>query len=441
MSKKAVRGPVLTFTRDPFYHDPEDSYIHIEDGLIVIEDGRFESVGPFSPEAARGLSVEHYREALICPGFIDCHLHYPQTQMIGAFGEELIEWLNTYTFVAEQDFADPEHAARVARVFLAELMGCGTTTTAVYCTVHPQSVEAFFEASSRLGARMIAGKVLMDRNAPPALLDDPDRAYEDSSRLIERWHGRGRQLYAVTPRFAPTSTPAQLEVAARLWRENPGTYLQTHLSENQGELAWVKELFPEEDRYLEVYEKYGLVGPRSIYGHCVHLEEPDFRDFNRLGASMAHCPTSNLFLGSGLFKLFEAKKAERPVKVGLATDVGGGTSFSLLQTLNEAYKTARMLKTRLDSIKAFYLATRGGAEALDLADKIGSIAPGLEADFLVLDLKSTSLMEFRMGYASSLAEKLFVLMTLGDDRAIGATYVAGEKVSVSGTGLTNQAIY
>ncbi|MDL2226846.1 guanine deaminase [Deltaproteobacteria bacterium OttesenSCG-928-M10] len=429
MNKTAIRGPVLTFTKDPFFHKPEDSYLFIEDALVEIQDGRFTRVEPYDPQTAEGIRLDaHYRDAVICPGFIDCHVHYPQTQMIGAYGEELLEWLNTYTFVAEQDFADRSHAEKTARMFLGELLRGGTTTASVFCTVHPQSVEAFFQTSAELGARMIAGKVMMDRNAPAALLDKPQSGYEDSRRLIEKWHDQGRQLYAVTPRFAPTSTPEQLAAAARLWREYPGTYLQTHLSENLGELAWVKELFPEQERYLEVYEKYGLLGPRSVFGHCIHIDERDFNDFNRQGAAMAHCPTSNLFLGSGFFKLAEAKKAGRPVRVGLGTDVGGGTSLSMLETLNEAYKVARMNGRPLNSIEGFYLATRGGAEALDLADRIGSIAPGYEADFVVLDLKATPLMEFRQGYAKTLAEKLFVLMTIGDDRAVKATYLAGRKV-------------
>jgi len=428
MSKSAIRGAVLTFTADPFYNNPAESYQYLEDALVIMDNGHIESVSVYSPQAAEGLTVEHFPEAIICPGFVDCHLHYPQTQMIGAFGEQLIEWLNTYTFVAEQDFASLSHAQRVAKVFLAELLRCGTTTASVYCTVHPQSVEAFFETSSELNTRMIAGKVLMDRNAPEALLDNAETAYADSLRLLEKWHGHGRQLYAVTPRFAPTSTPEELRAAARLWYEHPGTYMQTHLSENMGELAWVQELFPECGRYLDVYKKFNLFGPRSVWGHCIHIGEEDFADFNDSGAAMAHCPTSNLFLGSGFFKLYEAKKADRPVKVGLGTDVGGGTSFSILQTLNEAYKVAQMNQTRLNSIQGFYLATRGGAEALDLADSIGSVAPGFEADLVVLDLKATPLMEFRMEFAKTLAEKLFVLMTIGDDRAVRATYVAGRKV-------------
>ncbi|MDR2946766.1 MAG: guanine deaminase [Candidatus Adiutrix sp.] len=428
MTKTAIRGAVLTFTADPSYSDPDTSYQYIEDALVVMADGLIESVGEYRPEAAQDLDVTHYPNALICPGFVDCHIHYPQTQMIGAYGKQLLEWLNTYTFAAEQDFADLGHAQRVAKVFLNELLRNGVTTAAVYCTVHPQSVEAFFERSEALSTRMIAGKVMMDCNAPPALLDTAETGYADSLRLLEKWHGRGRQLYAVTPRFAPTSTSGQLRAAARLWREHPGTYMQTHLSENQGELAWVQELFPESARYLQVYNDYGLLGERSIFGHCIHIGEDDFADFHRHGAAMAHCPTSNLFLGSGFFKLHEAKKPSRPVKVGLGADVGAGTSFSMLQTLGEAYKVAQTHQTGLTALQGFYLATKGGAEALSLDGKIGQIAPGFEADLAILDLKATPLIEFRMGFARTLPEKLFVLMTLGDDRAVRATYVAGKAV-------------
>lgn len=428
MNRTAIRGEAVTFAGDPFFQPESEAFVHIEDALIIMSGGLIESVGPYDRQKAEGLAVEHFRDALICPGFIDCHTHYPQTRVIGAFGEELIQWLKTCAFVAEQDFADPEHARRAAKVFLGELARCGTTTASVYCTVHPQSVEAFFEASAELGTRMIAGKALMDRNAPAALLDTAAGGYEDSLRLMEKWHNRGRQLYAVTPRFAPTSTPEQLKSAARLRREYPGVYLQTHLSENVDELRWVKALFPNSKSYLDVYGSFGLVGPRSVFGHCIHLAEDDFSAFHRSGAAMAHCPTSNLFLGSGLFKLFEAKKNARPVKVGLGTDVGAGTSFSMLQTLGEAYKIARMNQTGLDALRGFYLITRGGAEALDLADRVGSLAPGYEADLIVLDLKATPLLEFRMEFARTPAEKLFVLMTVGDDRAVRATFVAGRKV-------------
>lgn len=424
----AIRSAVLSFHQDPFLVDPDQAFTYLDDGLILIEGGRILSVQAYTPAAAQGLPVTTYPDAIVCAGFIDCHVHYPQTQMIGAYGEQLLEWLQKYTFVAEQDFADKAHADAVAELFLQELLRAGTTTAAVYCTVHPQSVDAFFEASERLNTRMIAGKVLMDRHAPPELLDTVESGIRDSRALLEKWHGRGRQLYCVTPRFAASSTQAQLEAAGQLWREHPGTYMQTHLCENVGEIEWVASLFPERDSYLDVYHQAGLTGPRAIFGHAVHLSETDFDCCSRTGSALAHCPTSNLFLGSGLFKMFQARRADRPVRVGLGTDIGAGTSFSQLQSLNEAYKIARLNHTQLTAIHAFYLATRGGAQALYLEDSLGSVAPGYDADLVVLDLHATPLIAFRMRHASSLAEKLFVLMTLGDDRAVRATYVAGQCV-------------
>ncbi|MCX5496168.1 guanine deaminase [Kaistia dalseonensis] len=431
MTMQAIRGAAITFKADPFRHDWTEAVNHIPDALITIEDGVIVAVGP----AAEGLAtlgadvpVTHYPDAIICPGFIDAHVHYPQVQMIGAFGEQLLEWLEKYTFVAEQDFADAGHAETVAGVFLRELLRAGTTTAAVYCTVHPHSVDAFFAESSRFNTRMIAGKVMMDRNAPEALRDTVESGYHDSKALIEKWHGKGRQLYCITPRFAPSSSEAQLEAAGRLWREHPGTYVQSHLCENLGEVAWVRELFPERSSYIDVYDHAGLTGPRAIFGHAVHMDEEDFACCHRTGSALAHCPTSNLFLGSGLFKMFEAKRADRPVHVALGTDVGGGTSLSQLQSLNEAYKVAKLGGGTLTPAQGLYLATRGGAEALRLDDRIGSIEPGYEADLIVLDLKATPLMQFRQAYCRDLMETLFVLMTLGDDRAIRATYIAGAPV-------------
>ncbi len=369
-----------------------------------------------------------YPDAILCPGFIDGHVHYPQLEMIAGFGEHLLGWLDAYTFPAEQHFADRAHAERVASVFLRELLRAGTTTAAVYCTVHPQSADTFFAELARFNTRMIAGKVMMDRNAPAALRDTAASGYCESRTLIERWHGRGRQLYCVTPRFAATSSGAQLEAAARLWREHPGTYMQTHLAEDTGEVAWVRELFPDRSSYLDVYDHAGLTGPRSVFGHALHVGEHDFACCHETGSALAHCPTSNLFLGSGLFRAFEAKRADRPVRVCVGTDVGGGTSLSQLQTLNEAYKVSAMAGTKLSAAHAFYLATRGGAEALYLDDRIGSLEPGFEADIIVLDLAATPLIRFRSEFCRTLAERLFVLMMLGDDRAVRATYVAGELV-------------
>jgi guanine deaminase len=313
----------------------------------------------------------------------------------------------------------------VARVFLRECLRAGTTTASVYCTVHPESVDAFFEESAALNTRMLAGKVLMDRNAPPALTDTAQRGYDESKALIARWHGRGRQLYCVTPRFAASSTHEQMLMAGQLWAEHPGTWLQSHVAETREEVAWIRKLFPERAGYLDVYDHYGQLGPRAIYGHGIWLTEHELHRCHDTGTAIAHCPTSNHFLGSGLFNLRNALRKQRPIRVGLATDLGAGTSFSMLQTLNGAYKTAQLRGASLSGPEGFYLATRGSARALYLDDRIGSLAPGMEADVIVLDLKSTPAIEFRMRACQSLEEALFVQMTLGDDRAVDSTYVAG----------------
>lgn len=431
MITKILRGQALTFKADPFIVGDDKSYHYESDALVIIEDGIIKSFGSYAslkdliPD---GSEVTDYKNSLILPGFIDTHVHFPQTQIIGAYGKQLLDWLNNYTFVAEQQFSDKKHATEVAKVFIRESLRAGTTTSTVFCTVHPQSVDALFEEAEKLNLRMVAGKVLMDRNAPPALLDTAQRAYDESKTLIKKWHGKKRLSYAITPRFAPTSTPEQLQLAGQLWKEHPGTFMQTHISENLGEIAWVKELFPERSDYLDVYDHYGLLGERSLYAHGVHLTESEWARMHKCGAAVCHCSTSNQFLGSGLFSFEKAKDKSRPVKTGLGTDIGAGTSFSHLQTMNESYKVAQLSGYSLSSLRAFYLATRGGAESLYMEDKVGSIAPGMEADLVVLDLKSTPLMDFRMGYCKDIVEVLFILMTLGDDRATQAVYVAGEKV-------------
>ena len=428
----AIRGPALTYTGDPFQSGLEATMVYEPDAIVAMAGGKIAHFGPARAVRAKlpqGTKVvDCGRDALITAGFIDAHVHYPQTGIIGAFGTQLLDWLNRYTFVAEQRFADKRHARAVARVFLGECLRNGVTTAAVFCTVHPQSADAFFEEAGKLGLRMIAGKVLMDRNAPAALRDTAQAAYDDSKALAAKWHGRGRLIYAVTPRFAATSTPAQLEAAGALKRELRDAFVQSHISENLAEVAWVKELFPERNGYLDVYEHYGLLGQRTIYGHGIHLTEAELARMHESGTAIAHCPTSNFFLGSGCFDIGRATRAERPVRVGLATDVGGGTTLSILQTLNEAYKAAQMNGHALSAGHAFYLATRGSARALYLEDRIGSLAPGMEADLVVLDLKSTPLIAFRMKHAADLAEALFIQMTLGDDRAVRATYVAGKRV-------------
>jgi guanine deaminase len=426
----AIRGPVLTYTGDAFRDGLESTMRYERDAIIAMADGRITHFGPANQVRAElpGDTVvkEYGADTLILAGFIDCHVHYPQTQIIGAYGGELIEWLNKYTFIAEQQFADPEHARAVARVFLKECLRAGTTSAAVYCTVYPQSVDAFFEEAQKLGMRMIAGKVLMDRNAPEALTDTPQRGYDESRALIGKWHGKGRLLYGVTPRFAASSTREQLEMAGALWSEHPGTYLQSHVSENRAEVSWVKELYPERSGYLDVYDHYGLLGPRSIYGHGIWLTEQELHRCHESGAAIAHCPTSNQFLGSGLFNIANALKPARPVRVGLASDIGAGTSLSMLQTLNETYKVAQLNGHALSAGHAFYLATRGTAKALYLDKHIGSVAVGMEADVIVLDLKSTPLIDFRMRHCRDIHEVLFIQMTMGDDRAVLASYVAGQ---------------
>lgn len=426
-----LRGSTISFRKDPFLYPANECLDYHSDGGILIEAGKIAAVGSFaqvSKSAKANVKITLYPNCIISAGFIDTHVHYPQTQMIAAFGEQLLQWLQKYTFVAEQQFADKTHADRIAEFFLRELLRNGVTTAAVYCTVHPQSVDAFFEASQRLNTLMIAGKVLMDRNAPSTLLDTAQRGYDESKQLIARWHGNGRQQYCITPRFAGTSTEAQLDLAGSLWREFPSTYLQTHLSENTDEVAWMRELYPQRKSYLDIYAHAGLLGPRSLYAHCIHIDENDFCDFHRSGSAIAHCPTSNLFLGSGLFKLFEARRNDRPVRVGLGSDIGAGTSFSPLQSLNEAYKIARLNGNQLDASRAFYLATRGGAEALYLEHRIGSLAPGMDADLVVLDLHATPLLKLRTEQAQDIDDLLFALMMLGDDRATQATYVTGKCV-------------
>jgi guanine deaminase len=427
MSGSIHRGALLHFHDDPA-RAGDASYTYIEDGALLIEDGAIVAVGEAEPLIARtppGTRVREHTNALLMPGFIDTHIHYPQMDIVGAHGEQLLEWLERYVFPTEAAFADYDHALETARRFLIELLRNGTTTALVFGTVHPQSVDAFFTAAEELQLRMIAGKVLMDRNAPDYLRDTADSAYRDSKALIERWHDRGRARYAVTPRFAPTSSPEQLAAAGRLLREHPGVYLHTHMSENTNEIAWVQELFPHLEHYLHSYDEAGLLGRRSVFAHCIHLTEAEWQRMGEAGCNAAFCPTSNLFLGSGLFPL--AKAEQHGVEVGLGTDIGAGTSFSLIETIDEAYKVQQLQGTTLSPLKSFYLATLGGARVLDLDDRIGNFDPGKEADFVVLDLAPTPLLARRLARCENLSEQLFVLSTLGDDRCIRETWILGER--------------
>ena len=428
----AIRGPALSFRGDPFRDGLEAAMVYEPDAIIVLHDGHIARVGPASEVAAElpnRVAVRDWgRSALICAGFIDCHVHFPQTTIIAAHGLRLLDWLNKHTFPAELAFADRAFATEVARVFLRESLRNGITTSCVYCTVHPHSVDALFEEAEKLGLRLAAGKVLMDRNAPEALRDTARRGYEQSKALIAKWHRRGRLLYAITPRFAVTSSPEQLAAAGALWAEHRDCLMQTHIAETEEEVRWIGELFPERDGYLDVYDHHRLCGPRAVFGHGIWLQEPELQRLHASGAAIAHCPTSNFFLGSGALDLSRIVRTDRPVRIGIGTDIGAGTSFSILATLGAAYKAAQLNRYSLAAPHAFYLATRGAAKALYLEDRIGSIAPGMEADLAVLDMRSTPLIDFRMNHAHNLGEQLFIQMTLADDRAVQATYVAGRLV-------------
>ncbi|QIJ01921.1 guanine deaminase [Stutzerimonas balearica] len=430
---KAYRAALLHCLADPREVGIERSHEYFEDGLLVVADGKVAQIGHAAellPTLAAGTEVVEYPNALITPGFVDTHIHYPQTGMIASYGEQLLDWLETYTFPTERAFADKAHAGEVAGVFLDELLRNGTTTALVFGSVHKESVDAFFEACEKRNLRMIAGKVLMDRNAPDYLTDTAETGYADSKELIERWHGKGRLHYAVTPRFAPTSTPEQLALAGQLFKEYPDLYMHTHLSENRKEIEWVRELFPERQGYLDVYDHHGLIGARSVFAHGVHLCDEECQRLGETGSAVAFCPTSNLFLGSGLFDL--EKVEDFGVRVGLGTDVGAGTSFSQLQSLNEAYKVMQLQGKKLDPFKSLYLATLGGARALYLDDRIGNLQPGKDADFVVLDYQATPLIDYRLRQARTLEEKLFALTILGDDRAVKETFAAGESVHRKG---------
>ena len=429
MPATAHRGSILHFLDDPDSMPLPECYQYYEDGVLLVEQGKVVGLGAAATILASlpdDVELLEHPNSLIVPGFIDTHIHYPQTEMIAAYGEQLLEWLQTYTFRVESKFEDAQYARSIAERFLDELLRAGTTTALVFGTVHKASVDSFFEACEARNLRMIAGKVLMDRNAPDYLVDTPESGYSDSKALIEKWHNRGRARYAITPRFAPTSSPEQLQKAGQLLAENPGVYMHTHMSENQAEVSWVKELFPDCDGYLDTYDQAGLLGRRSVFAHCIHLEDREWQRMAESQSNIAFCPTSNLFLGSGLFHLSRAVAQNIPV--GLGTDVGGGTSFSMLQTLNDAYKVLQMRGEKLSPFKGFYLATLGAAQCLDMADLIGNFALGKEADFVVLDKAATPLMDFRMPHCRDLFEQLFVFSMLGDDRSVAATYAAGRLV-------------
>lgn len=430
MTDRLILGQTLAFAADPFTVPPDESVRHSTRGGVLIRDGRIAAVG--EADALRAahprVPVTDHGAGLILPGFIDAHMHYPQTAIIASWGKRLIDWLNTYTFPEEARFADPAHAADVANRTLDLALAHGTTTLASYCTVHPVSVDAFFAAAATRGMRVVAGKTCMDRpdTTPPFLRDTAQSAHDDSAALIARWHGRGRATYAITPRFSPTSTPDQLEALGALWAENPGCLMQTHLSEQVDEIAWVRGLFPQARDYLDTYEAFGLLGPRAVFGHAIHLEPRERARLAEVGAGLVHCPTSNSFIGSGLFDM--AGLIAEGQRIGLATDTGGGSSFSMLRTMAAAYEIAQLRHVALHPAQLLWLATEGAARVLHLDGTVGRLAPGAEADLVVLDLASTPAIAQRAAQARDLWEAVFPTIMMGDDRAIAAVWVDGRPV-------------
>jgi guanine deaminase len=418
----AIRGDLLDFVADPAWGETESAAVRWRpDHWLLVEDGRIVAVQPQAPGAE--WPREDHAGRLILPGFIDTHVHSPQLDVIGSYGRELLDWLDTYTFPAERRYADPQVAAEGAALFLDALLAHGTTTAVVFPTVHKVSAEALFAAAAERGMRVIAGKVLMDRHAPDGLRDDVVQAEADCRELIARWHGRERLAYAVTVRFAPSSTRAQLAMAGRLCAEDPTLYMQTHVAENRDEVRWVRELFPEARSYLDVYARAGLLHARSVLAHGIWLDDTDRAVLREAGAQIAHSPSSNLFLGSGLFGWHQAEAAGAAVT--LASDVGGGTSLSMLRTMAEAYKVQAMAHQRLTAWKALHAATRGAARALSLGHEIGSLEPGLTADLCIWDWVCGPVARRRMEMARGLHERVFAWLTLGDERCLVASIVAG----------------
>ncbi|KOF21212.1 guanine deaminase [Ensifer adhaerens] len=429
MTSTLIRGRLLSFHRAPENIDDSAAYAYEADGALLVEGGQIKASGAYATVGAEApddiVEIDH-RPHLIVPGFIDTHLHFPQMQVMASYAANLLEWLNTYTFPEECRFVETAHAERIASRFFDEMVRHGTTTAAAYCSVHKASADAFFAEALRRDMRMIAGKVMMDRNAPQGLLDTPQMGYDETRAVIREWHGKGRNHVAITPRFAITSTPEQMDVAKSLVHEFPDLHVQTHLSENRDEIAFTCELYPEAKDYTDVYARYGLLGPKSLFGHCIHLSEREADVMSETGSVAVFCPTSNLFLGSGLFPLRALNRREKPVRTSVASDIGGGTSYSMLKTLDEAYKILQLQGERLNPFDSFFMMTRGNAEALSLVDKIGTLEPSTDADFIVLDMAATPAMALRAEVVNSLADELFLLQTMGDDRSIVETYVAGK---------------
>ncbi|UWQ02145.1 guanine deaminase [Aliiroseovarius crassostreae] len=421
-------GQTLTFSENPFTTRPDEATRHHARGGVVIDAGKIIAVGPADDMRAQypQAQVTDYGNALISPGFIDAHAHYPQTAIIASWGKRLIDWLNSYTFPEESRFADRPHAQSIAESYFDLVTAAGTTTTVSYCTIHPESVDAYFSAAQNRGLRVFGGKTCMDRNAPDTLTDTAQSAYEDSKALLEEWHGVDRLSYVITPRFAPTSTPEQLDALGTLWREHPDLLMQTHISEQHEEIAWVQDLFPDSRDYLDVYEKFGLAREGALFGHAIHLTERERDRLHEMKASLIHCPTSNMFIGSGLFDM--AGLMATGQRIGLATDTGGGSSFSMLRTMAATYEIGQLSGTALHPAQLWWLATAGSAQSLLMGDVIGTLAPGYEADLAVIDLSSTPAIAQRAARAEDLWQALFPTIMMGDDRAVTSVWAGGRKL-------------
>ncbi|MEP4035982.1 guanine deaminase [Pseudophaeobacter sp.] len=425
-SEFILRGHVLSFTASPFATSSPEEAVQISAAVALAQGritgcGTFEEMQALQPEA----EVIDHGAKLILAGFVDAHVHYPQTAIIASWGKRLIDWLNSYTFPEEMRFGDAAYAQEISERYLDLTRANGTTTVCSFATIHPESVDAFFTAAQARGQRVVTGKTCMDRNAPDGLQDTAQSAYDDSMALIQRWHGVDRLEYAITPRFSPTSTPEQLEAMGALWAEHPECLMQTHLSEQLDEIEWVKSLFPQARDYLDTYEEFGLLGARGLYGHAIHLEERERHRLREYGAALVHCPTSNTFIGSGLFDM--AGLMAEGQRIGLATDTGGGSSFSMLRTMAAAYEIGQLRGRPLHAAELIWLATQGSATTLRMEDKIGNIATGMEADLVVLDLSSTPAIAQRSAGANDLWEAVFPTLMMGDDRAISEVWINGKR--------------
>ncbi|WP_411352525.1 guanine deaminase [Leisingera aquaemixtae] len=423
-----LKGQVLSFTGSPFGGGRPEDAARLQEA-VAVQDGLIAGAGTLAEMQARlpEAEVRDHGQSLILAGFVDAHVHYPQTAIIASWGKRLIDWLNSYTFPEEMRFSNRGYADEIAGRYLDLTAAHGTTTVCSYCTIHPESADAFFAAAQARGQRVVAGKTCMDRNAPEGLRDTAQSAYDDSEALIERWHGVDRLEYAITPRFSPTSTPEQLEAIGALWAKHPECLMQTHLSEQTDEIAWVRELFPQARDYLDTYEEFGLLGAKGLYGHAIHLEERERHRLREYGAALIHCPTSNTFIGSGLFDM--AGLMAEGQRIGLATDTGGGSSFSMLRTMAAAYEIGQLRGTPLHAAQLLWLATQGSAAALRMDGKIGNISEGMEADLVVLDLASTPAIAQRAERAEDLWEAVFPTIMMGDDRAIAEVWIGGRRVT------------